>query len=48
MKKILVSGSTAFDYNLGYDKKFSEQFSSSDIDSGINMSLLTPELDKTF
>lgn len=48
MKKILVSGSTAFDYNLMYDKNFASQFPSSDISAGINMSLLTPDLEKTF
>ncbi len=48
MKKILVSGSSAFDYNLKYDGVFREQFPSGDISQGINMSLLTPELEKTF
>jgi len=48
MKKILVSGSTAFDYNMKYDWVFSEQFAWTDISQWINMSLLTPELDKTF
>lgn len=47
MKKILVSGSTAFDYNLQYNGDFSEQFSNG-ISSWVNMSLLTPGLDKTF
>ncbi len=47
MGQILVSGSSAYDYNLRYDGEFREQFGQWDITQWLNMSLLVPELDKT-
>jgi len=48
MKKILVTGSTAFDYLLQYDGKFGDHFLDldNDITSFTNMSLLLSGLEK--
>jgi len=47
MEKILVSGSTAYDYLMKYDDKFEKQFIWGDIKQWSNMSLVVSELDKT-
>lgn len=47
MKKILVSGSTAYDYTMRYNGLFKNQFPDNDLTQWLNMSLLVPELDKT-
>lgn len=46
MKKILVTGSTAFDTLMHYNGSFSESFPNGDIQAGLNMSLLLDKLEK--
>jgi adenosine kinase len=47
MKKILVSGSTAYDFLMKYNGDFREEFRKGDINQGVNTSILVSELDKT-
>ena len=47
MKKVLVSGSTAYDFLMKYEGNFKDQFPKGNIQQWINMSLLVPELNKT-
>lgn len=46
MKKILVSGSTAYDHIMSYDQKIRDQFFDGDIEQGLNMSLTAQSLEK--
>lgn len=46
MKKILVSGSTAYDHIMTYDQKIRDQFLDGDIEQWLNMSLTADSLDK--
>jgi len=46
MKKILVTGSTAFDYLMQYDGVFADNFPDGNIQAGLNMSLLLSKLEK--